>query len=181
MILQKNKLPPEHFMQIQENLKKKQQKNKTKKKQVILWECPTNLTVCQSLFYGLHVCYDQRDHWTAVIENIRGMGKYIQYLQKSVCFSKMLTQKNIFFFCIPTRFSSILNTQYLELCNFSSKWIQWKNLSILIQFLHFEMNQSKYNTSMEIYTSVEVSLSPFQFLILIAYWSTVIWLVSTHF
>ena len=59
--------------------------------------------------------------------------------QKSVCFSKMPRQESQIL-CIPTSFSSTLNTKYLELCNFSSKWVQLKKLSILMQFLYFDQS-----------------------------------------
>ena len=81
----------------------------------------------------------QRYHCTAVTE-ISGNGKIHVDPKKKVSVSQKCPGRKVKFLCIPISFSSTLNTQYLKLCNFSSKWIQLKNLSILMQFLHFDLS-----------------------------------------
>ena len=79
----------------------------------------------------------QRYHCTAVMENIREWDNTC--LPKSVCSQKRPGRK-VKFLRIPTSVSSTWNTQYLELCNFFSKWIHLKTLSILMQFLYFDQS-----------------------------------------
>ena len=82
----------------------------------------------------------QRYHCTTVIKNFREWETTCTCLPKNVSVSQKCPGRKVIFLCIPNSFSSTLNTQYLELCNFSSKWIQLKKLSILMQFLYFDQS-----------------------------------------
>ena len=94
-------------------------------------KCPHQLDrIYPLLFYGLHVCY------TGVILKISlycSNGKYQEKWKYTYMFTKEVSVfqkcpgRKVRFLCnvcIPTSFSSTLNTKYLELRNFSSKWIQ---------------------------------------------------------